>query len=384
MTTLADRLVLTRNRPAGFDWMRLLLSTSIIVWHTNVLSYGLDAERYYLTSPFWRPPVVAILGLFFSLSGFLVAGSLERCRTVISFAGLRIFRIFPALVVEVLLSALILGPLLTHSDLHAYFRSWTFKVYFFNTLGIVHFVLPGVFPNNPLPNIVNGQLWTVPFELKCYEILLLIAVLGFYRKKIFLIGSLLLSISYVLSQDCFAGCVSKDALQNYQLILSGDELVLCFLLGVALFRFRDRVIWSAWLGAVSAAAAIALLAFPIPGGLSLAPIPFAYLTTYLGLLNPPKIKLLFSGDYSYGLYLYGFPIQQAVASIGSWTHHWYINLAMALPLAGAVAFVSWTYVEKPFLSRKAVLNRLEDGFLAASSLTRLRFRQAARLIAGQS
>ena len=62
--------------------------------------------------------------MFFCLSGFLVAGSLERCRTPISFAGLRIFRIFPALVVEVLLSALILGPLLTHYSLKMYFMNW--------------------------------------------------------------------------------------------------------------------------------------------------------------------------------------------------------------------------------------------------------------------
>ena len=70
MTTLADRLAVTRNHPTGFDWMRLLLSTSIIGWHTIALSYGLHVERFYLISPFWRPPVVAILGLFFCLSGF--------------------------------------------------------------------------------------------------------------------------------------------------------------------------------------------------------------------------------------------------------------------------------------------------------------------------
>ena len=78
MTTLADRLAVTRNHPTGFDWMRLLLSVSVISWHTIALSYGPQAERFYLTSPVWRPPVLAILGMFFCLRGFLVAGSLER------------------------------------------------------------------------------------------------------------------------------------------------------------------------------------------------------------------------------------------------------------------------------------------------------------------
>ena len=50
---------------------------------------------------------------------------------------------------------------------------------------------------------------------------------------------------------------------NMQLILAGDELVLCFLLGVGLFRFRDRVIWSAWLGAVSGLVAAILLVLPL-------------------------------------------------------------------------------------------------------------------------
>ncbi len=267
MTTLADRLAVTRNHPTGFDWMRLVLSTSIIGWHTIALSYGLGAERYYLLSPVWRPPALALLGLFFCLSGFLVAGSVERCRTPISFAGLRIFRIFPALMVEVWLSALILGPLLTHYPLRAYFMNWYFKIYFFNMFGIVHFVLPGLFPNNPVPHIVNGQLWTVPFELKCYEILLLMSVLGFYKYKKLLIGVLAVTVAYVVFQNGLVGYAPTSALSNGQLVLTGDELVLCFLLGVGFFQFRHRVIWSGWLGAASGAAAAILLAIPLYGGL---------------------------------------------------------------------------------------------------------------------
>jgi peptidoglycan/LPS O-acetylase OafA/YrhL len=75
-------------------------------------------------------------------------------------------------------------------------------------------------------------------------------------------------------------------------------------------------------------------------------------------------SLLFGGDYSYGLYLYGFPIQQAVASAGNWIHHWYINFGIALPLAAGVAYFSWNYLKKPFLSRKALL--VDTGDVARS------------------
>jgi peptidoglycan/LPS O-acetylase OafA/YrhL len=158
--TLADRLTVTHSRPAGFDWMRLLLATAIVGWHTIGTSYGDVAQHGFWSSPLWRPPLAAILGMFFALSGFLVAGSLERCRTMVSFVGLRVMRILPALAVEVLLCALILGPLLTHCSLHEYFADRRFWNYLANMLGIVHFVLPGVFLDNPWPGTVNAQLWS--------------------------------------------------------------------------------------------------------------------------------------------------------------------------------------------------------------------------------
>lgn len=373
MTTLADRLASTRNRPAGFDWLRIGLAASIVGWHGAVTSYGLAVQGSYWADPLWRPPLAAILGMFFALSGFLVAGSLERCRTVVSFAGLRLIRIFPALVVEVLLSALVLGPLLTHDSLRQYFADPHLWRYFANTLGIIHYVLPGVFTANPYPEIVNAQLWTVPYELHCYEALILVSVLGLYRRRALLLMTLAAFALFLLSRECFAGCSPRMALQ-------GRELVFCFLLGVTLFRFRDRVAWSSWLVAASAVAAVALLL--LPGGDSLAPVPLAYLTVYLGLLDPPRVGVLFGGDYSYGLFLYGFPIQQAIASTCPWARHWIVGLAVAFPLTIAVAAISWWRIEKPMLRHKAALLRLEDRYVAAAAMLGSRLRQRRGLAAG--
>ena len=141
--------------------------------------------------------------------------------------------------------------------------------------------------------------------------------------------------------------------------LSGDTLVLCFLVGVALYRCRTRIIWSPWLGAAAALAAMGLLMAQGAGDV-LSAIPLAYLTVFLGLCNPPRARLIFGGDYSYGIFLYGFPIQQTVASAGPWAHHWYINLAVSLPIAATVAVSSWWLIEKPVLSRKHLLLKLEE------------------------
>ena len=98
-------------------------------------------------------------------------------------------RIFPALIIEVCLSAFILGPLLTEFDLGAYLHDWQFRHYLLNMFGVIHFELPGIFPHNPYPGVVNRQLWTVPFELRCYELLVGMALLGLYRRNwLFLIA----------------------------------------------------------------------------------------------------------------------------------------------------------------------------------------------------
>ena len=130
-----------------------------------------------------RPFVGIILPMFFALSGFLVAGSLERNKSPISFFGLRIIRLAPALLVEITLSAIILGPIFTTFSIQAYFSDPLFYSYFLNVVGYIHYTLPGVFTQNPVPSIVNSQLWTIPFELKCYIMLAGIAGIGIFGRK---------------------------------------------------------------------------------------------------------------------------------------------------------------------------------------------------------
>src|SRR4029077_15672800 len=108
--------------------------------HSVIVCYGQLAEIAFWKSEA-RPIVRLILPMFFALSGFLVAGSLERSRTLLMFLALRVIRIFPALSVEVLLSALILGPIFTSISFKSYFSSSEFWEYFLNIVGHVHFRL---------------------------------------------------------------------------------------------------------------------------------------------------------------------------------------------------------------------------------------------------
>src|SRR5271170_1656034 len=134
--TLQQRLEQTAHRPSGFDWMRIGLASAVALFHAFHCSYGAAGVQAPIG---FRPAIGLILPMFFALSGFLVAGSLERSRTVVTFLGLRVVRIVPALMVEVVLSALVLGPLVTTDDLRTYASNPAFYTYFLNIVGDIHY-----------------------------------------------------------------------------------------------------------------------------------------------------------------------------------------------------------------------------------------------------
>jgi peptidoglycan/LPS O-acetylase OafA/YrhL len=121
--------------------------------------------------------------------------------------------------------------------------------------------------------------------------------------------------------------------------------------------------WSRPLFYACAMASIVLLSFP-PLGDVLAIVPLSYCTVYLGLCNPRKAAVLHGADYSYGLFLYGYAIQQAIMSFGPPVQHWYWNILLALPIATGVAALSWHWVEKPALQNRKHLERIERRYLA--------------------
>ena len=350
--SLEERLQATRWRPSGFDYMRVVLALGVICWHSSLTSYG-GAVHSWLADLVLFPLAIFILPMFFSLSGFLVAGSLERSKTFLTFLGLRVFRIMPALAVEVLLSALILGPLLTTLPLRDYFRDPQFHAYFLNIVGDIHYLLPGVFASNPFP-LVNGQLWTVPYELACYIALTLLAVTGIFQQRWWLFLSLM---------AFYAAQVGNTILRTNEEMkgAGGSTLVMSFIAGLVLYRYRNRIPWSLRLFLLASAVSVALIF--VPNGVRFSALPIAYVTMYLGMRNPPRNKIVLSGDYSYGLYLYGFPVQQAIMAISPALRHWYLNLLVAIPCAIVVATGSWWLVERPALAQRKRLKQLEDWYL---------------------
>src|SRR5690242_1685947 len=129
---IAEMMQRADNRPSGFDYMRLCLALFVVLFHFTAVSYGATYERLYWDGTWRRPAFAVLVPMFFALSGFLVSASLFRQKTLISFYGLRILRIVPALAVEVCLSALILGPIFTDRRYQDYLADPTLHRYFLN------------------------------------------------------------------------------------------------------------------------------------------------------------------------------------------------------------------------------------------------------------
>jgi peptidoglycan/LPS O-acetylase OafA/YrhL len=375
--SLGAKLELDDFRPSGFDFMRLILALSVLVPHAATIAQGEAFGEAFFNGPF-SFYFQLVLPAFFILSGFLVSGSMFRCKTLVMFAGLRFIRIYPALMVEVVLSAFIIGPLVTVLPLREYFTDPLFFRYLVNVTGHITYWLPGVFVNNPKPLIVNWQLWTVPWELMCYVAISILIVVGVKRRRSLVFPALGLLLLYcVFAEVVRPAMAGADTFVPLVGHVSGRELIVCFLLGVALFLYKDDIPWD-WRLFVPAILLAVLFTTFIPLGHYVGIIFAAYATIFLGLCNPKRHAFVGLSDYSYGIYLYGYVIQQFVADVMPFTRVWYLNLLFAVPLSILCGVMSWHFVEKPAIKLRGSLKVLEEYWLRLAR----RGAEAARARAG--
>lgn len=363
--SLGQRLDEGKGVGQGFDHLRIGLSLSILLWHSFSISYGQDYAQHLPVFPV-PPLLAALLPMFFALSGFLVIGSAIRTADVGTFVSFRLLRIVPALFTEIVMSALILGPLLTALPLRAYFSDPRFIAYFGSLIGRVRFVLPGLFLGNPAPEYVNFALWTVGPEILCYVFLTAAMVPRIHDKPR---AMLAVTLSYAVI--CILAGLVFPAGRNGE-VLAAKMLVLAFMAGNLLFLYRHSIPFSLVLAGLAFPAAIGLVVLALTRQQDIYAYPavacFAYVVAVIGLCRLPPMPFFHRGDYSYGIYIYGFPIQQAIAHFLPHHRVWWINFAIALPVVLLFAVTSWHMVEKPFLNlRRRVTSDRKAADVAARS-----------------
>jgi peptidoglycan/LPS O-acetylase OafA/YrhL len=379
MQTLGSALDEQKGFGQGFDFLRIFLATGIIAWHTVQLSGHLELGR---ASIFWFSEYM-LVPMFFALSGFLVAGSSMRLSAK-NFLLNRAARIIPALVADIVFAALLIGPLVTTLPASQYFTDATFFSYFLNIVGWIHYSLPGVFENNPSPE-VNGALWTVPFEIACYIILTGLMITGAIKRPrlvplftytVLIVGIPLRLMTQHLASDhpSFIENLAMDLFLH-----RGSLLWPSFLVGIVLYQLRYYVPFSKTvaIGLVCAAILVSTfgnveLLFGNPTAHAIALPLLAYLTVLIGLSPMPRLPGFGTGDYSYGLYLYHVPFLQLLiycfpqAWIGDW---WWTLFFAGYPLALTAAVVSWHLFEYPVLKLRnsfVIKHRPEGGLPAAN------------------
>ena len=327
------------GRDNNYDAVRLIAAFAVVVGHAWPLT-GLSHPPRLGGIPIFTLAVF----VFFSLSGYLVATSWRRDPRVLPFLARRASRIFPALVVVIVLTTLLVGPVATKLTLDEYFASSQTWAYLTNVSLVASYDLPGVFDSNPRP-VVNGALWTLGPEFLCYLGVMTAGLLTIAlrirrpptRAASFVTIGVALAISSRLPFTAFDG--PRAAL----------TAMVFFACGAALAQFPELrlPLWPCAIIAPVWLIAGALLPWTSQ---ILAWVSIPYLVLALGVRSTPYIRRAGRfGDASYGAYLWGFPIQQLIWQ--AWPQlNLGVDLALVLAFTLAVSFASWHVIEKRALS----------------------------------
>jgi len=350
-----------------FNLLRLVAACSVIISHAYALSAGPDR---------WDP-LERLIGFdlgtaaviaFFAISGYFISLSFLRRQSNFGFIVARATRIIPGLLVVSVFAAFVVGPIVTTLPLPAYFTERSVWLYSLQNISIVKVMassLPGVFGGNPVPNYVNGSLWTLFYEVSCYVGLFAVGVLGFLRRERFFWVILAWAPVYV-----FARYFGPKDLHYFA------SFSLPFIVGMAVYQFRPLNILNGWVALVLILVA-AGLGYAGHGVEELWSFAVAYGILWAGFARAPALLAYNKiGDFSYGTYIYGFLVGQTLADLIPGIGIAPL-MAASLVIALACGVFSWFCVEHPALELRKVLSWQRCRSAASSLLPRIRQFQRA-------
>jgi peptidoglycan/LPS O-acetylase OafA/YrhL len=333
------------GRDNNFNLMRVMAALFIAYYHCYFMALGPQFTNEFYTGLYMSSQIV--LNFFFIASGFLIAGSFERRGDLVSYFIARGLRLLPGVFVLSILLAFVMGPLVTEANFVDYFSSlktWSYVP--ITTLLDPDARLPGVFTTNVNPHEIDEALWTLRYEVICYIGLAIIGVLGFIKPgRWFLIFVSSITLLYL----------AITFLSDLREIDAVDHLLhfgMSFLIGTTFYIYRDKLPLS-----LIIAIPLGLLAFGsywLWGrihGEPLILIASAYIVFWLAFV-PGGVLRDYNrlGDYSYGIYIYHFPIQQILMSVSSAFTVTGLYLT-SLPFTILMALLSWYAVERPSMGQ---------------------------------
>lgn len=344
-------------RKNNFNLLRLAFALLVILSHSYLLLLGMDGKKleplYRLSNGQIDLGMLAVNG-FFMISGFLLVSSWENSHGLFNFLGRRALRIYPGLIVCLLFCVFIVGPL-GGADLRTYFANpetylplrYVFMRNFWNSV-------PGVFSHNPFPDALNASLWTIKYEIFCYIVLALLGLCRLLKPLavsfVFLGTWVLFNILILRNMEPLFLVETLPRTVSDFLVDPMPRFLTFFIAGSLFYLWRSVIPLSSLLFGVSIGFIVACfhaglyLTLPIFGG---------YCLFYLSLTPRLYFPWLGSHDYSYGVYLYAWPVQQLMVYHGLGPGKSpLLFFVMALPPVFLLAVISWYGIEKPCLKFK--------------------------------
>ncbi|MEO6838356.1 MAG: acyltransferase [Ginsengibacter sp.] len=338
-----DKKIASSRSANNITLLRHFAAFFVLISHSYDLTGNFDNE--FLRKISGQSISFSRIGLiiFFFISGFLITQSLVSSTSIRQFIWKRFLRIYPALIMLMVLTVFILGPVFTSLPVKQYFSSPETWEYFFGTSLIrLRFVLPGVFDGNG----VNGSLWTLPVEFRLYLFLAFLFLLGLIKKRFLYFAFIFLFIVFAI---LLLPINSPGEILSYlnPYLLWG----MYFLTGSFVFFIKDKIFLD-----YRILIALIILWFLVRNidvlNLVSELICFSYFTLWASFKTPIVFPGFFKqNDFSYSMYLYAYPLQQIFIfenGIMSPLKLMLLTLLALIPLCWA----SWNLVEKPSLKLK--------------------------------
>lgn len=361
------------SRRNNIDAIRLILALLVLFSHSFPAATNQEEDEPLILATIRQMTLGGLaVNWFFVLSGYLISQSWERSRTTWSFFIKRVARIYPGYLVAIAFCLWVVVPIGSPDG----WQVFSFAAIKANIRRVMMLRglenIPPTFVDVPMPNTVNASLWTISYEFWCYMLVLGFGALLLLRRRWLLLALLLGSVAL----DFLV--VSRDSPKLYDLsprwrpfvVVFGQprfwtRLLPCFLAGMVGYQFRTVLLPPRRLWATLCLVVLAISArFPDWFTVTL-PLFGSYLLLYLAFTQDFRWHgAARYGDFSYGIYLYAFPIQQLIMFRIGHPVSPYLLFALALVPTVLAGVMSWHLVERRFLQRA---HRSDQPALAAAA-----------------
>ena len=337
---------LFHGRDNNFNLIRFLAASTVLLDHSFALVAPERAASAVIDIGGLELARVAV-DVFFIVSGFLVTRSVLTQPTLVDYAVARVLRLFPALLAACIFIAFLLGPAVTTISLHDYFADARPWLYVPLTASLIthSLTLPGVFEHVPVSGVIDPPLWTLRYESMCYVLLALFALAGLLATR--MRASVTLAVLFALYAFVTFATSWRDESGAAD---SAARFVLCFFLGGAFYLYAEKIRLDVRIAL--ALGLVAMLCFGTAAYEVAFKAALAYGVLWFALVPAgPLRRFNLIGDYSYGLYILCFPIQQTFVMLDPAIGPGALFLC-SFPAVLALAILSWHFIEHPALRLK--------------------------------